>query len=120
MMFEVSEVSEVSEASSPRHCWSVFGRDGGSCRVCESAGPVGWRGAPWSSWGQRTPREDLVEGGVMLHPPGPPYYGGQSNGSRVLHPRQSEERHWPPAVGHRCLRQRHRDRTRLRSGWEAL
>merc|ERR1719234_2034726 len=115
----LSRMFEVSEVSSPRHRWSVFGRDGRICRVCESAGPVGWRGAPRSSWGQRTPREDLVEGGVMLHPSGP-HYGGQSNGSRVLHPRQSEERQWPPAVGHRRLRQRHRDRTRLRSGWEAL
>ena len=75
----------------------------------ERQGAVGVRGRP----------EDLVEGGVRLHPPGP-YYGGQSNGSRVLHPRQSEERHWPPAVGHRRLRQRHRDRIRLLSGWEAL
>merc|ERR1719479_56211 len=24
--------------------------------VCVSAGPVGWRGAPRNSWGQRTPR----------------------------------------------------------------
>ena len=75
----------------------------------EHQGAVGVRGRP----------EDLVEGGVRLRPSGP-YYGGQSNDSRVLHPRQSEERHWPPAVRHRRLRQRHRDRIRLRSKWEAL
>merc|ERR1719234_1353583 len=52
-MFEVSEVYKVSLVSSPRHRWSVFGRDGGSCRVCESAGPVGWRGAHCGAVGVR-------------------------------------------------------------------
>lgn len=58
----------------------------------ERQGAVGVRGRP----------EDLLEGGVRLLPAGP--YGGQSPDSRVLHPRQSEERHWPPAVGHHRLR----------------
>jgi len=55
--------------------------------VCESAGPVGWRGAPRSSWGQRTPRG--LAGGRCLAPSSKSLL---SNGSRVLHPRQSEER----------------------------
>ena len=74
----------------------------------ERQGAVGVRGRP----------EDLLEGGVRLLPAGP--YGGQSPDSRVLHPRQSEEGHWPPAVGHHRLRQRHRDRLRFLSRWEAL
>lgn len=74
----------------------------------ERQGAVGVRGRP----------EDLLEGGVRLLPAGP--YGGQSPDSRVLHPRQSEERHWPPADGHHRLWQRHRDRIHLLSGWEAL
>merc|ERR1719234_2046260 len=57
-MFEVSEVDKVSLVSSPRHRWSVFGRDGGSCRVSqlglwageERLGAVGVRGRPERTW----------------------------------------------------------------------
>merc|ERR1711962_1526518 len=59
--------------------------------VCVSAGPVGWRGAPRNSWGQRTPRGLAGARCLRIAPANP--HGGRSNDSRVLHPRQSEERH---------------------------
>jgi len=59
--------------------------------VCVSAGPVGWRGAPRNSWGQRTPRGLAGARCLWVAPTNP--HGGRSNDSRVLHPRQSEERH---------------------------
>ena len=53
--------------------------------------PVGWRGAPRNSWGQRTPRGLAGARCLWVAPTNP--HGGRSNDSRVLHPRQSEERH---------------------------
>ena len=110
------------ERSPPTHRWLVLGRwDGASCRVCvcvfqlglaeievvngtywefssssevhrrKRISPVGWRGAPRNSWGQRTPRGLAGARCLWVAPTNP--HGGRSNDSRVLHPRQSEERH---------------------------
>merc|ERR1719192_137663 len=56
------------------------------------SGPVGWRGAPRNSWGQRTPRGLAGARCLRIAPANP--HGGRSNDSRVLHPRHSEERHF--------------------------
>ena len=83
--------------------------------------PVGWRGAPRNSWGQRTPRGLAGARCLWVAPTNP--HGGRSNDSRVLHPRQSEKRHLRLlqldivvfgnviVIAFLCL---------LLSGWEAL
>merc|ERR1712004_943830 len=54
-LFELSKVSGTFPTEAPLVGSWPLGWSELPC-VCVSAGPVGWRGAPRNSWGQRTPR----------------------------------------------------------------
>jgi len=89
-VFELSKVSGTFLSNTPLvGSWPLGWSELPCVCVFVSAGPVGWRGAPRNSWGQRTPRG--LAGARCLAPATP--HGGRSNDSRVLHPRQSEEWH---------------------------
>merc|ERR1719450_102981 len=54
-VFELSKVSGTFPTNTPLVGSWPLGWSELPC-VCVSAGPVGWRGVPRNSWGQRTPR----------------------------------------------------------------